>query len=126
MVSWAAQRDIYFTRARPYRKNDQAHVESKNYRVVRRYGFCYRYDTEDERSTLAALWKLVAHRDSINPAELTRDITRLQRILTGLAKSKTEYLIEEAEQARQRRLSKQQEAYMLLCSKCMQWATGHQ
>ena len=161
VVSWAAQRDIYFTRARPYRKNDQAHVESKNNHVVRRYGFYYRYDTEDERSTLAALWKLVClkmnyftstrkprgwetdeagrrkriydnprtplarllaagvlshqqeekltvHRDSINPAELTRDITRLQCVLTGLAKSKTEHLIEEAEEAKQRRLNKQQ------------------
>jgi hypothetical protein len=52
--------------------------------------------------------ELVAYRDSINPAELTRDITRLQCILTGLAQSKTEHLIEEAEEAKQRRLSKQQ------------------
>jgi len=161
VVSWAANRDIFFTRARPYRKNDQAHVESKNNHVVRRYGFYYRYDTMEELKTLVLLWKrvclkmnyftatrkpqgwktdevgrskriydtpqtplarllasgvlspqqaeeLAAHRDSINPAELTRDITRLQCILTGLAKSKTEYLIEEAEEAKQRRLSKQQ------------------
>ena len=161
VVSWAANRDIFFTRARPYRKNDQAHVESKNNHVVRRYGFYYRYDTTEELKTLAALWKLVcvkmnyftatrkpqgwktdevgrhkrvydnprtplarllslevlssqqaqelvAYRDSINPAELTRDITRLQCILTGLAQSKTEHLIEEAEEAKQRRLSKQQ------------------
>ncbi len=27
--------------------------------VVRRYGFYYRYDTEAERQTLAALWKVV-------------------------------------------------------------------
>jgi hypothetical protein len=59
VVSWAAGRQIFFTRARPYKKNDQAHVESKNNHVVRRYGFYYRYDTEAERQTLAALWKAV-------------------------------------------------------------------
>ena len=52
--------------------------------------------------------ELAAHRDSINPAELTRDIARLQCILTGLAKSKTERLIEEAEKARQHLSGKQQ------------------
>ena len=161
VVSWAADRDIFFTRARPYRKNDQAHVESKNNHVVRRYGFYYRYDTMEEIKTLASLWKLVclkmncftatrkplgwstdevgrrkrvydtprtplarllasavlppqqakelaAHRDSINPAELTRDITRLQCKLTGLAKSKTELLTRETKEARKRRQSKQQ------------------
>lgn len=161
VVSWAANRDIFFTRARPYRKNDQAHVESKNNHVVRRYGFYYRYDTAQELETLKALWKLVSlkmnyftatrkpqgwttdevgrrkriydkpqtplsrllqaevlsqeqtqeliqHRDSINPAELTRDINRLQCILAGLAKEKTERLIEAAEVAEDRRLRKQQ------------------
>lgn len=160
VVSWAANRDIFFTRARPYRKNDQAHVESKNNHVVRRYGFYYRYDTAQERETLAELWKLVTlkinfftatrkptgwttdevgrrkriydkpqtplsrllqagilsheqaqklikHRNSINPAELTRDINRLQCILTGLAKEKTERLIEEAEETKRLRLNKQ-------------------
>ena len=161
VVRWAANRDIFFTRARPYRKNDQAHVESKNNHVVRRYGFYYRYDTTEELKTLAALWKLVclkmnyytatrkpigwatdaagrrkriydnprtplarllqaevlscqqteeliSLRNSTNPAELTRDITRLQCILTGLAKEKTERLIQEAEEGKHRRLGRQQ------------------
>jgi hypothetical protein len=34
-------------------------VESKNNHVVRRYGFHYRYDTQDERAILAALWEVV-------------------------------------------------------------------
>jgi hypothetical protein len=161
VVRWAANRDIFFTRARPYRKNDQAHVESKNNHVVRRYGFYYRYDTIEELRTLALLWKLVClkmnyftatrkpigwatdaagrrkriyddpktplarllasgvlshqqaeelatQRDSVNPAELTRDMTRLQCILSGLAKEKTEQLTQETEEAKHRRLSKQQ------------------
>ena len=32
-------------RARPYKKNDQATIESKNNHLVRRYGFYWRYDT---------------------------------------------------------------------------------
>jgi len=31
--------DIYFTRSRPYKKNDQATIESKNNHLVRKYGF---------------------------------------------------------------------------------------
>ena len=37
VVRWAGNLDIYFTRSRPYRKNDQATIESKNNHVVRRY-----------------------------------------------------------------------------------------
>lgn len=161
VVNWAAGKKIFFTRARPYKKNDQAHVESKNNHIVRRFGFYYRYDTQEERETLAALWKAVCVksnfftatkkptgwtsdgagrrkrvydqpkmpfarllaaevlsdeqtaeltrlRDSINPAMLTRDITRLQNRLTDLAKEKTDSLSIEAEEAKMRRLRKQQ------------------
>ena len=44
---------------------------------------------------------------TINPAELTRNIVRLQCILTGLAQEKTEHLIARVEEAKQRRLTKQ-------------------
>ena len=46
VINWAGERDIYFTRSRPYKKNDQATIESKNNHLVRKYGFYYRYDTE--------------------------------------------------------------------------------
>ncbi|MDN5913422.1 MAG: DDE-type integrase/transposase/recombinase [Yaniella sp.] len=59
VMHWAADRLIFFTRSRPYYKNDQAMVESKNNHVVRRYGFHYRYDTEDERTILTKLWEFV-------------------------------------------------------------------
>ena len=42
----AGQREVFFTRSRPYKKNDQATIESKNNQLVRRYGFYHRYDTE--------------------------------------------------------------------------------
>ena len=50
VIGWAATRDIYFTRSRPYKKNDQATIESKNNHLVRKYGFYYRYDTDEERA----------------------------------------------------------------------------
>lgn len=59
VLKWATDLDIFFTRSRPYQKNDQANIESKNNHVVRRYGFHYRYDTEEERQLLAALWQVV-------------------------------------------------------------------
>ena len=57
-----ASEDIYFTRSRPYKKNDQATIESKNNHLVRKYGFYYRYDTDEERRVLNRLWKLVNDR----------------------------------------------------------------
>lgn len=59
VVQWAGDRKIYFTRSRPYKKNDQAVVESKNNHIVRKYGFYYRYDSADERDVLARLWQAV-------------------------------------------------------------------
>jgi len=36
LYRYCQQEHIVFTRSRPYRKNDQAHVEQKNWAVVRR------------------------------------------------------------------------------------------
>ena len=57
-----AERQIFFTRSRPYKKNDQATIESKNNHLVRKYGFYYRYDTTAERAVLNRLWRLVNDR----------------------------------------------------------------
>lgn len=62
VIKWAAQMEIFFTRSRPYKKNDQATIESKNNHLVRRYGFYYRYDTDQERAVLNRLWRLVNDR----------------------------------------------------------------
>ncbi|HVX16577.1 MAG TPA: transposase family protein [Acidimicrobiales bacterium] len=45
VAAWLQDRDIEQTRSRPYRKNDQAAVESKNNHVVRKHAFYWRYDT---------------------------------------------------------------------------------
>lgn len=54
VIKWAGEREIFFTRSRPYKKNDQATIESKNNHLVRKYGFYYRYDTDAERRVLSA------------------------------------------------------------------------
>jgi len=145
VIEWAGKRQIFFTRSRPYKKNDQATIESKNNHLVRKYGFYYRYDTTAERAVLNRLWRLVndrlnyltptkkpvgygsdrrgrrtrlydkpatpldrllaagvlaptqtaellAYRDSLNPAQIGRDIADLQNVLLKLAKDKTEQL----------------------------------
>ena len=62
VIGWAAARQIYFTRSRPYLKNDQATIESKNGHLVRRYAFYWRYDTPATLSLLNQLWPLVNDR----------------------------------------------------------------
>ena len=62
VITWAADMEIFFTRSRPYEKNDQATIESKNNHLVRKYGFYYRYDTDAERRLLNRLRTLVNDR----------------------------------------------------------------
>ncbi|WP_417556479.1 integrase catalytic domain-containing protein [Microbacterium sp.] len=66
VVNWAAGRDIVFTRSRPYKKNDQATIESKNNHLVRHYSFYWRYappETPPETPILLnRLWPLVNDR----------------------------------------------------------------
>ena len=42
---WCARRDIQFTRGRPYKKDDNAHIEQKNWTHVRKLMGWDRYDT---------------------------------------------------------------------------------
>jgi hypothetical protein len=62
VAAWLQARDIEQTRSRPYQKNDQAHVESKNNHVVRKHAFYWRYDTGQELELLNRLWRLVSLR----------------------------------------------------------------
>jgi len=62
VINWAGEMGIFFTRSRPYKKNDQATIESKNNHLVRKYGFYYRYDTDEERAVLNRLWRRVNDR----------------------------------------------------------------
>jgi hypothetical protein len=62
VAGWLQASDIEQTRSRPYQKNDQAHVESKNNHVVRKHAFYWRYDTPEELELLNRLWQLVSLR----------------------------------------------------------------
>ena len=56
VVQWATDLELYFTRSRPYKKNDQATIESKNNTVVRKYAFYWRYNTRVALGLLNRLW----------------------------------------------------------------------
>lgn len=62
VADWLQERDIAQTRSRPYKKNDQATMESKNNHVVRKHAFYWRYDTTAELALLGELWPLVSMR----------------------------------------------------------------
>jgi hypothetical protein len=48
LFQYCLSEKITFTRSRPYQKNDQAHVEQKNWSVVRRLIGYDRFETEEE------------------------------------------------------------------------------
>lgn len=62
VIAWADKRDIPLTRGRPYKHNDNAHVEQRNGDWVRRHAFRYRYETPAELALLNELWDLVMAR----------------------------------------------------------------
>lgn len=53
---YCVEQGITFTRTRAYKKNDNCHVEQKNWSVVRRHVGYMRHDTEDELNTLNELY----------------------------------------------------------------------
>jgi hypothetical protein len=58
LLHWCEQRKITFTRSRPGNSNDGAHVEQKNWAVVRTVVGYHRYDTADELLLLNEIWAL--------------------------------------------------------------------
>lgn len=62
VIAWCDDRDIPVTRSRPYKHNDNAHVEQRNGDWVRKHAFRYRYQTPAELTLLNELWTLVMAR----------------------------------------------------------------
>ena len=58
LLDWCAQRQITFTRSRPGNSNDGAHVEQKNWAIVRTVVGYHRYDTPAELALLNKIWTL--------------------------------------------------------------------
>jgi hypothetical protein len=57
LLAWCQSHNIQFTRARPYRKNDNCHVEEKNNSLVRRTVGYLRYDTPEELALLQQIYQ---------------------------------------------------------------------
>lgn len=58
LLEWCTKREITFTRSRPGNSNDGAHVEQKNWAVVRTVVGYHRYDTAAELLLLNRIWVL--------------------------------------------------------------------
>jgi len=58
LLEWCEQRQITFTRSRPGNSNDGAHVEQKNWAVVRTVVGYHRYDSAVELLLLNKIWVL--------------------------------------------------------------------
>jgi hypothetical protein len=56
LYRWCTKEKITFTRCREYHKNDQAHIEEKNWSVVRRYTGYKRFDTQEQVDLLNRLY----------------------------------------------------------------------
>ena len=58
LLAWCEQRKLTFTRSRAGNRNDGAHVEQKNWAVVRTVVGYHRYDTPAELLLLNKIWVL--------------------------------------------------------------------
>jgi hypothetical protein len=56
LYRYCLEEQITFTRSRPYKKNDQAHVEQKNWSVVRHTVGYDRWETEPELALLESIY----------------------------------------------------------------------
>jgi len=57
LTRWCEKHKIAFTRSRPYKKNDNAHIEQKNWTHVRRIFGWDRYDTPEQCAMMNALYR---------------------------------------------------------------------
>ena len=57
LLRWCMDERVTFTRSRPYWKNDQAHVEQKNWSVVRKLVGYDRYESLDALAALGAVYE---------------------------------------------------------------------
>lgn len=58
LLTWCEQENLTFTRSRSGNKNDGAHVEQKNWHIVRQTVGYHRYDTAAELELLNRIWAL--------------------------------------------------------------------
>ncbi len=77
LLRYAQQEHLTFTRSRPGRKNDNAHVEQKNWSVVRRFVGDWRYDTPHQLTLLNQLYEVLhAYINFFIPTQHLKDKVR--------------------------------------------------
>ena len=59
MAKYCQQKKINFTRCRPYKKNDQCHVEQKNWSVIRQFIGYRRFETDEQLAVLRKIYPLI-------------------------------------------------------------------
>ena len=57
LYRYCLENEITFTRSRPYRKNDQAHVEQKNWSVVRHVVGYDRLESDEQHAILTSIYQ---------------------------------------------------------------------
>lgn len=57
LYEYCQKKNIIFTRSRPYKKNDNAHIEQKNYTTVRQVLGYQRFDTEEVFELMLKLYR---------------------------------------------------------------------
>jgi hypothetical protein len=60
LIDWCKRHQVSFSRGRPYKKNDQAWVEQRNWQSVRRYVGYERYSTKAAYELLLKLYPLLS------------------------------------------------------------------
>lgn len=93
LLRYARQEHITFTRCRPYKKNDQAHVEQKNWSIVRRLAGYDRYEGERATRALNAAYEIL-HRwvNFFQPSQkLVSKERRGARVIRHYSPAKTPY-----------------------------------
>lgn len=57
LLRWCEEREIQFTRSRPYKKDDNAHIEQKNWTHVRKFMGWDRYDSSKALAAMNSLYE---------------------------------------------------------------------
>jgi hypothetical protein len=93
LLNYCEKEHITFTRARPYRKNDNCFVEQKNYSVVRRTVGYLRYDTDEELKIMNELYSILRlYTNFFQPSMKLLEKTRIgSKVTKKYDKPKTPY-----------------------------------
>jgi hypothetical protein len=77
-MRYCRRKSITFTRSRPYKKNDSAHIEQKNWNVVRRIIGYRKFDTHQQLDIIKHIESLLAfYQNYFQPSQKLVSKTRI-------------------------------------------------